>query len=248
LFGQFTPNFILLDKEWFDDEITSLWSESYPHHLRIQVWNGFLSSPPHVWYVDNETIYKSYLAHLRIDIAKENDREYHIDFDEAIANHLLYYFVNRPKWFLESELFNTLLHDGSPRANGRFKELLGRHMVSEINPVNLKEVNEHLGRSLSDLWEVYLEKCSSTEVLREFGYWLGNKAKFFRTAALLELIIRTLRITSGLHSYRYALEDNLMRFTKLYPEKVIQIAELVILEGMVRTIDEVFHHHYISDQ
>ncbi|MDN3725325.1 hypothetical protein QRD02_13135 [Aequorivita sp. SDUM287046] len=245
MFGLNTDHLISLDKKWYYKELSFLWDDSLPYHLQLHVWNGFLHTQPWTEYLSNITIRKRYIHWITNTPKPESDRKYSKDFEKALANHFFSYYIHKPEEFHNSDLFAVYFKKGTLNSHIHFIDLIGRYAVSRINKLDINKWPPNLNESLFLLWEQYLDEYTNDNLFEHFSFWYLDGNKDFEIERYLDLIIKTLKKSSGKISFSHILEKELIQYTAYNPLKTLKIVELVLLEGYVRSKSK--HHFYLND-
>ncbi|BAO56116.1 hypothetical protein [Nonlabens marinus] len=233
MFGFYTCTIFNLDRSWLLHQTKHLWSESYPYVLRLQVWIGFLRQSPWTGYLELPMYQDAYVYWITNPPVPETDREYSGSFDTGIATHMMNYFVYAATGNKAEQIVDLFFEKGCSKSNSRFIDLIGHHIIDEEHSSSSK-LPEGISQSLKDLWHRYLDHRPEQKILECFSFWVSNKSSLLSMDTQIELILSTLKSTDGKLSFLHPLEGQLMSFAKRSPEQVLEICELLILNGTIR--------------
>lgn|GEM_PF-3003465 len=235
MFGFYTANLYHINKAWLLKQTKHLWEESYPYFLRMQIWNGFLKAHSWVGYLDIPLFYNAYVYWITNPPVPEIDREYSRSFNTGIATHMVNYFVLAEQNNNAKQIIDLFLEKGSSNANARFVDIIGHEIFNKEHD-SMSGLPKNISQSLEKLWKRYLDCRGEQVILESFSLWISNKNSLFSMQTRIELILSTLILTNGKLTFLHPLERQIMAFAKYNPERVLEICELIILQGTIRNI------------
>jgi len=219
VYGRYFPWLYLYDKKW----VTNLINEIFPlddKELRYAAWETYLING----------IFEEVYQKLKPQYSKAIDelqkkipvKKYSINPTEGLAKHLMIAYTYG-LCEMKDPLFQLFFKKATNEQKGMAISFVGRAYILSDNKDKSKIDFNRLKKLLT--WR--LKEATSTEELKEFGFWI--KDGFFNNKWLLEVLIGILKKTNGLieSDFRIAefLKSNAIKYPKLVADTLLLLVK-----------------------
>lgn len=218
VYGWYLPYLYYSDQAWVGSIIELIFPKDKPD-LFFAAWETYLSRLDKSLFNLLEDQYKFALDTFR---TTKIQRPFWINIHERLIEHILKSYIHSFNDQTASYK-DKLLQLCSLEEKAHGISYLGR---AYIQSKNWDKVEPATRLRLSELWEERLLKSSDIEELKEFAHWV--RADFFDNEWLLNSLIRTLELTSGVVAEEFTIIKMLEKLTPQYPFLCSQVLQMTI--------------------
>jgi hypothetical protein len=233
MFGHYLPSFYFRDMEWVRGKFDEIFeSESKDKHLKLAVWEGYLSNNLYKELFFEPYIQKLYNKNISLNLLYPKQKFFK-DPQESLAIHLALAFVHYEEFGFDNKLFKEFLDKASAKQLSEFISFLGRSFVAGENFNILKDEKSpwRLER-IKDFWDLMLKNKGNSPSLKEFGTWIEVNNNVFEVKWLAKKISQTLDSTGGDLKWDYGLIKSIEKLSAEAPQEALETLEKHFLSAI----------------
>jgi hypothetical protein len=219
VYGKYLPWLVLYDKEWIQTLMETLLPEE-ERDLRYAAWETYMAN---TIYTDVfKFMYPYYLMAIRDLPGQVPNRQYWADVIENLSTHTVLGYIHG----FDKEpipLYEQYFERASAKQRGIAISHIGRSLVLKDEEQKGKKPDV---RKLKKIWEARLKADTSTEELKEFGWW--SKAGFFDDEWYVNQLLKTAEKTQGTLEGDHWIGIALSKIAHRFPVQSAKILNLLV--------------------